>query len=104
MLEKWRRRRFESVPSPPPDKLKLVILPEPAANPATHLVVPSKLPFLESLSWFDTRWRDLPPFEMLQRYERGWRHRGVTAEPSAEEMVFVRMLAQRFGSVLDVPA
>lgn len=72
---------------------------------ATPLLrVPEHLPFLESLSWFDTRWRELSPFEMLQRYERGWRHRGVTADPSAEEITFVRALIQRFGSELDVPA
>jgi hypothetical protein len=76
----------------------------PAGNLAANLVVPSELPFLESLSWFDARWRELPAFEMLQRYERGWRHRGVTAELSAEEIAFVRALVQRFGSVLDVPA
>lgn len=76
----------------------------PAENQAANLVVPNELPFLESLSWFDARWRELPAFEMLQRYESGWRHRGVTAEPSAEELAFVRALVQRFGSILDVPA
>ncbi len=76
----------------------------PAGNLAANLVVPNELPFLESLSWFDARWRELPALEMLQRYERGWRHRGVTAELSAEEIAFVRTLAQRFGSILDVPA
>ena len=68
------------------------------------LLVPEDLPFLESLSWFDTRWRELSPFEMLQRYERGWRHRGVTADLSAGETAFVRVLVLRFGSALDVPA
>jgi len=66
--------------------------------------VPDELPFLESLSWFDARWRELSAFEMLQRYERGWRHRGVTAELSAEEAAFVRALIRQFGSVIDVPA
>lgn len=75
-----------------------------ASTPEESLLVPGELPFLESLSWFDARWRDLSAREMLQRYESGWRHRGVTADPSAEEMVFVRTLAQRFGSILDVPA
>jgi len=68
------------------------------------LLVPNNLPFLESLSWFDARRRELSAREMLQRDERGWRHRGVTADPSAEEMAFVRTLAQYFGSILDVPA
>ena len=78
--------------------------PNPATSADAHLVVPDELPFLESLSWFDARWRELSPFEMLQRYERGWRHRGVTADLSAEEAAFVRALIQRFGSVIDVPA
>ena len=65
--------------------------------------VPDKLPFLESLSWFDARFRELPPLDMLRRYERGWRHRGVLADPSAEELAFVRALVQRFGSIIDVP-
>lgn len=68
------------------------------------LAVPEALPFLESLSWFDARWRELSALEMLQRYEKGWRHRGVTGDPSAEELSFVRALIARFGSVLDVPA
>jgi hypothetical protein len=68
------------------------------------LIVPDELPFLESLSWFDARWRELSPLEMLQRYERGWRHRGVTADLSEVELTFVRALVLRFGSILDVPA
>lgn len=66
--------------------------------------IPTDLPFLESLSWFDTGWRELTPFEMLQRYERGWRHVGVTADLSRDEACFVRALVACFGSVLDVPA
>jgi hypothetical protein len=68
------------------------------------LVVPEELPFLASVSWFDTRWRELSPLEMLQRYEKSWRFRGVTADPSLDELAFLRALIQRFGSVLDVPA
>ena len=68
------------------------------------LVVPEELPFLESLSWFDTRWRELSALEMLQRYETGWRHYRVTADAPAEELAFVRALVRRFGSALDVPA
>ena len=68
------------------------------------LVVPEELPFLASVSWFDARWRELSPLEMLQRYEKSWRFCGVTADPSADELAFLRALIQRFGSVLDVPA
>ncbi|MBI4955164.1 MAG: hypothetical protein HY908_24285 [Myxococcales bacterium] len=65
--------------------------------------LPADLPFLESLSWFDTDWRQLAPLEALRRYERGWRNRGVTAEPSAEELAFIAALVRRYGSVIDVP-
>ena len=75
-----------------------------AATPPAPLIVPERLPFLESLSWFDARWRELSALEMLQRYERGWRNRGVTADLGGEELAFVRALVERFGSELDVPA
>jgi len=75
---------------------------KPMALP--EVPIPDELPFLESLSWFDTRWRELTAFEMLQRYERGWRHLGVTADAPPEEIAFVRALIRQFGSVIDVPA
>lgn len=79
-------------------------VPNPEPRAEAPIPVPDALPFLESLSWFDTRWRELSAFEMLQRYEKGWRYRGVTADPSTEERAFVRALIHRFGSVLDPPA
>lgn len=75
-----------------------------SAERTPPIVAPDALPFLESLSWFDARWRELSALEMLQRYERGFRHRGVTADLSGEELAFVRALIERFGSDLDVPA
>jgi hypothetical protein len=75
----------------------------PGEHPERSTIhVPESLPFLEALSWFDVEWRSLPPLDMLRRYETGWRHRGVLADPSAEELDFVRTLARRYGSVLDV--
>jgi hypothetical protein len=65
--------------------------------------IPAELPFLASISWFDPRYRDLPPLEMLRRYESGWRFLGVLAEPTAEERRFIRDLVARYGSVIDVP-
>jgi hypothetical protein len=65
---------------------------------------PDRLPFLESLSWFDREWRALPPIDMLRRYESGWRHIGVTAEPTRQELGFIRALVEQYGSFLDVPA
>lgn len=73
-----------------------------AANDALDVAIPHELPFLESLSWFDAGWRTLSPLEMLQRYESGWRHRGVTGDPSPEEMAFIRALAMKLGSTIDV--
>lgn len=65
------------------------------------IAVPHELPFLASLSWSDRRWRELAPIDMLRRYEAGWRWRGVLAEPSAEELAFIRTLVDEFGSVLE---
>jgi len=62
--------------------------------------VPRELPFLESLSWNDRGWRELSALEMLQRYETGWRWRGVLADPTEEELAFLRSLARTCGSVL----
>jgi hypothetical protein len=76
----------------------------PLTDTTIPVHVPEDLPFLESLSWFDTRWRELSALEMLKRYERGFRHLGVTADLSTEEAAFLRALVRQFGSDLDVPA
>ena len=64
--------------------------------------VPAALPLLEGLSWFDKNPRALSLFDMLQRYERGFHDWGVVGEPTAEEREFIRKLAARYGSSLDV--
>jgi len=64
--------------------------------------MPSELPFLESISWFDADYRNLPPLDALRRYEAGWRYLGSLAEPSPEEWRFIRELVERYGSVIDV--
>lgn len=69
---------------------------------APEIVLPEHLPFLESLSWFDRLYRELPLLDILRRYEAGWRHLGVLADPSPEEWDFIRALVARFGSHLDV--
>jgi hypothetical protein len=69
---------------------------------AIEIVVPEELPFLESISWFDLLYLHLPPLDMLRRYEAGWRNKGVLADPSPEEWIFIRELVSRFGSYLDV--
>jgi hypothetical protein len=69
-----------------------------------EITIPERLPFLESISWFDREYRDLSPLDMLRRYESGWRWRGVLTDPSPEEWELIRELVQRYGSHLDVPA
>jgi len=76
----------------------------PPTDPPIPVPIPEDLPFLEIQSGFDTLWRELSPFEMLQRYERGYRYRGVTADLSPEETIFLRALILHFGSELDLPA
>jgi hypothetical protein len=75
-----------------------------SSMPTMEIAIPERLPFLASISWFDCRYRDLAPLDMLRRYESGWRNLGVLADPSPEEWGFIRGLVQRFGSYLDVPA
>jgi hypothetical protein len=69
----------------------------------TDLAIPTELPFLASISWFDPHYRDLEPLEMLRRYESGWRFLGVLAEPTPDERSFIRRLVDRYGGVIDVP-
>jgi hypothetical protein len=73
--------------------------PEPAAH---DIAIPEELPFLKSISWFDRSYRDLSPLDMLRRYESGWRHLGVLADPSPEEWELIWTLVARFGSFLHV--
>lgn len=72
------------------------------SNLADDISIPERLPFLESISWFDRTYRNLPPLDMLRRYEAGWRHKGVLADPSPEELDFIRELVRRYKSFLDV--
>ncbi len=72
------------------------------SRPELDIVLPERLPFLESLSWFDRSYRDLPLLDILRRYESGWRYLGLLADPSPEEWDFIRALISRFGSYLDV--
>lgn len=58
------------------------------------------LPFLRAISWFDLGYAQMPPEDMLRRYESGWRWRGVLGEPSEEELSFIRKLAARYQTVI----
>lgn len=64
------------------------------------LSIPESLPFLEALGWYDARPLELSPRQMLMRYEDGWRFRGVLADPSPEELEFIRRLVLRYGSTI----
>jgi hypothetical protein len=75
-----------------------------ATMATAEIEIPLRLPFLESISWFDRNYRALAPLDMLRRYEASWRYQGVLADPSPEEWGFIRQLIKRFGSYLDVPA
>jgi len=80
----------------------LAVMTAPQTELAAELRIPERLPLLEALSWFDKDWRALSPIDMLRRYESGWRQRGVMADPSDEELAFVRELIRRHGSFLHV--
>ena len=69
---------------------------------ADDIAIPAELPFLQSISWFDRDYKNLPLMDILRRYEAGWRHKGVLGDPSPEEWEFIQALAARFGSTLDV--
>lgn len=72
---------------------------EPAAA-FDEIALPEELPFLASLSWSDADYRKLAPIDILRRYEAGWRHLGVLADPSPEEWDLIRTLIARYGSFL----
>jgi hypothetical protein len=63
---------------------------------------PLNLPFLQAISWYDSSPFELSPASMLERYERGWRFRGVLAELGDEEKEFVAELIKEYSSDLEV--
>jgi hypothetical protein len=56
------------------------------------MIQPSKLPFLEYLSWQIVDPYRLSEAEMLARYERGWRHQSQVDIPG-EELAWIEQLA-----------
>jgi hypothetical protein len=65
-----------------------------------NLQQPNKLPFLEAVCWDLCDYTLLNPDEILDRYERGWGYRGVLADISEEERLFILNLAKARGSWL----
>ncbi|MCP4348515.1 MAG: hypothetical protein GY795_23780 [Desulfobacterales bacterium] len=60
-----------------------------------NIKIPENLPFLKSVCW---QTQDITLFtlsEMLNRYERGWKYRGVLADLEGEELDFVRNLVKK---------
>ena len=64
------------------------------------LTPPQNLPFLSAICWQIEDIYRLSPQEMLQIYERNWRHYGILATPSKEEISFIKQLSQYYHSEL----
>ncbi len=60
------------------------------------------LPFLTSLCWQGSQPAigHLSEPDILNLYERNWRLRGVMAEPSEQEITFIRRIAAEYHSWL----
>ncbi|MEQ8392736.1 MAG: hypothetical protein RIB30_17240 [Thalassospira sp.] len=61
-----------------------------------------ELPFLRALLWQGDKERRLSKQEMLNAYERGWRFHDILAEPTVDELKFIKALASAQGSWLEV--
>jgi hypothetical protein len=73
--------------------------PTPKTNP---LVVPNKLPFLESICWQTVDVYQFTLEQMLSRYERGWQYRQLFNNLEGEELNFLKELARYYNSWLQV--
>jgi hypothetical protein len=71
--------------------------PEAAIPP---IVIPKKLPFLESICWQTGDVYRFTPEEMLSRYERGWQYSQLFSNLEGEELNFLKELARRYHSWL----
>lgn len=63
---------------------------------------PRDLPFLVALSWqgHGDDVQHLTDREILSRYERGWRFRGIIADLGKDEIDFIRQIAKAHDSWL----
>ena len=66
------------------------------------VTVPKKLPFLESICWQTADVYRFTPEQMLSRYERGWRYYNIFNNLEKEELNFLKELAKRYKSWLQV--
>ncbi len=69
---------------------------------ANQFVVPKRLPFLESICWQTKDVYRFTPEQMLSRYERGWKYRQQFSNLEGEELNFLKALAKRYNSWLEV--
>ena len=60
--------------------------------------IPTKLPLLEALCWNIKYPYQMSPEDMLGIYERYWRFNGVLANPSQEEIAFIKELSNYYNS------
>lgn len=66
------------------------------------IVIPQKLPFLESICWQTENVYKFTLEEMLSCYERNWRYRNVLESIESEELEFIKKLATTCNSWLQV--
>ncbi|MGM3305129.1 hypothetical protein ACSQ6I_03940 [Anabaena sp. WFMT] len=71
----------------------------PTINP---VIVPEKLPFLESICWQTADVYQFTTEEMLSRYERGWQYHNLFNNLEGEKLDFLKELARRYQSWLQV--
>ncbi len=72
-------------------------------TPTTNSVlIPKRLPFLESICWQTADVYRFTPEQMLSRYERGWRYHDIFNNLEGEELNFLKELARRYKSWLQV--
>ena len=73
-----------------------------ATSTNNPVIVPKKLPFLESICWQTADVYRFTPEQMLSRYERGWQYRNLFNNLEGEELNFLQELARRYKSWLQV--
>jgi hypothetical protein len=66
------------------------------------VIVPKRLPFLESICWQTADVYRFTPEQMLSRYERGWQYYNLFNNLEGEELSFLKELAKNYQSWLQV--
>ena len=66
------------------------------------ITAPEKLPFLESICWQTDNVYRFTPKQMLNRYELGYSYHDLFNNLEGEELKFLRKLAKRYNSWLQV--